>query len=122
MGVPWDKDPQHRLTDSGQVLLDRARHADVLEYLWFLNSHREVVYSHMHGDKDTYKLAFFLAGKLGDFYQVGLCVVARLGCLGFVVCDERAHLHSTDHKPKHPLPPPQKKQKPKRCGALRATR
>jgi hypothetical protein len=42
----------------------------VLEYLWLLNSHHEWVYKHMHGDKDTFLLAFAMAGRLGDFKQV----------------------------------------------------
>ena len=48
-------------------------YAQVLEWLWLLNSHREVMYKKMHGDKDTYKLAFFLAGKLDQFEQVREC-------------------------------------------------
>jgi len=42
----------------------------VLEYLWLLNSHHEWVYKHMHGDKDTFLLAFSMAGKLDMFTQV----------------------------------------------------
>lgn len=48
----------------------RARHADVLEWLWFLNSHRKPVSDWMWGDKDTYRLAFALAGKADAFQQV----------------------------------------------------
>jgi hypothetical protein len=44
--------------------------SQVLEYLWLLNSHHEWVYKHMHGDKDTFLLAFAMAGRLGDFKQV----------------------------------------------------
>lgn len=53
----------------------RNAHADVLEWLWFLNSHPEVMYKVMHGDKDTFRLAFHLAGKASDFWQarVALC-------------------------------------------------
>jgi hypothetical protein len=55
---------RHRLLESGQLLIDRARHADVLEWAWLLNGpNREVVYKAMHGDKDTWRLAFDLAGK-----------------------------------------------------------
>jgi hypothetical protein len=46
-----------------QVLFDRLRHYDVLEWLFWLNSHSNVTYQHMHGDKDTYRLAFSLAGE-----------------------------------------------------------
>ena len=48
----------------------RARHADVLEWLWFLNSHRKPVSKWMWGDKDTYRLAFALADKADHFQQV----------------------------------------------------
>jgi hypothetical protein len=60
-----------------------AAAAQVLEYLWLLNSHHEWVYKHMHGDKDTFLLAFAMAGRLADFKQVRatlqtlLCAWAR---------------------------------------------
>lgn len=53
----------------------RVRHADVLEFIWLLNSHPEVTYTWMHGDKDTYRLGFHLANKSADFAQVGLAGV-----------------------------------------------
>ena len=48
----------------------RNLHADVLEWLWFVNSHPEVIYKLMYGDKDTFRLAFALAGKSNFFEQV----------------------------------------------------
>lgn len=48
---PWEGQPNHRLADSGQVLIDRVRHYDVLQWMWLLNSHTEVMYKAMHGDK-----------------------------------------------------------------------
>ena len=51
-------------------LLHRNRHADVLEWVWLLNSYPDVVYRLMHGDKDTFRLAFALAGKSDLFNQV----------------------------------------------------
>jgi hypothetical protein len=33
-----------RMAESGQLLLDRVRHADVLEYLWWLTSFSDVLY------------------------------------------------------------------------------
>lgn len=48
---PWEGDASHRMAESGQVLLDRVRHFDVLQWLWLLNSHTEVVYKAVHGDK-----------------------------------------------------------------------
>ena len=48
----------------------RNLHADVLEWIWFLNAHNDVIYKLMHGDKDTFRLAFELAGKGDAFIQV----------------------------------------------------
>lgn len=44
-----------------------ADEPQVLQYLWLLNSHHEWVYKHMHGDKDTFLLAFAMAGKKKDW-------------------------------------------------------
>ena len=52
--------------------LRRLWHADVLEWVWFLNSHPEVMYRSMYGDKDTFRLAFHLAGKPEAFAQVAM--------------------------------------------------
>ena len=50
----------------------RKRHADVIELLWFLNSWgSDLVYGLSYGDKDTFSLAFSLAGKPEQYYQVG---------------------------------------------------
>ncbi|KAG2484566.1 hypothetical protein HYH03_016612 [Edaphochlamys debaryana] len=68
--APWEGNPHHRTTESGQVLVNRKRMAVVLEWIWYVNSHRDFTYRMMHGDKDTYKLAFYLAGKLDQFNQV----------------------------------------------------
>ena len=46
----------------------RLWHADVLEWVWFLNSHPEAIYGTMYGDKDTFPLSFYLARK-GDLYN-----------------------------------------------------
>lgn len=57
-------------TESGQFLLNTCQHQDVLEYMQALNENSDVVYDQMYGDKDTYRLAFALAGKLDKFHQV----------------------------------------------------
>ena len=41
----------------------------MLEWLWFLNSHPETIYKLMYGDKDTFRLAFALAGKEAAYQQ-----------------------------------------------------
>ncbi|CAL5224336.1 g7008 [Coccomyxa viridis] len=57
-----------RTAESGQMVLNRLWHADVLEWVWFLNSHPEAIYGTMYGDKDTFPLSFYLARK-GDIYN-----------------------------------------------------
>jgi hypothetical protein len=52
-----------------------------MEYLWLLNSYHEWVYKHMHGDKDTFLLAFSMAGRRDMFTQVR---VAPSGGGGYV--------------------------------------
>lgn len=49
------------------VAAARERHADVLEWVLFLNSHEEVAFAGFWGDKDTYAAAFALAGKQAEF-------------------------------------------------------
>lgn len=69
--APWEvSDHPMTATESGTMMLDRRRHADVMEFIWLLNSHPEVTFAWMHGDKDTYRLAFHLANKSSDFAQV----------------------------------------------------
>ncbi|KAF8061351.1 MNN24 [Scenedesmus sp. PABB004] len=74
LDVPWASDPGWRAAEAGQLALDRAAHADVLEWLVLLNGHSGsgavpqdrdggLVGRCLWGDKDTYALAFALAGK-----------------------------------------------------------
>ena len=67
LGMPND---HTRQTESGQILLNKEKHADVLEWILWLNSRNRFTYKLDYGDKDTYKSAFFLAGKLQLFHQV----------------------------------------------------
>ena len=49
----------------------------MIELLWFLNSWGiELVYDLSYGDKDTFSLAFSLAGKPEQYYQVRSCAAA----------------------------------------------
>lgn len=72
-------------TQSAVFYACRVRHADVLEWLWFLNSHRKPVFDWMWGDKDTYRLAFALADKADSFQlvhsQISCGLHARAWCL-----------------------------------------
>ncbi|KIZ06002.1 hypothetical protein MNEG_1958 [Monoraphidium neglectum] len=66
MEVPWEADPTELAAEAGQVLLDRVRHYDTLEYLWLLATHPEVRLLWMEADAGG--IAFHLAGK-GQQYQ-----------------------------------------------------
>ena len=48
----------------------RVRHRAVMEWIWFVNSRDNFFYSYLHGDKDTFQLAFHLAGQADAFQQV----------------------------------------------------
>jgi len=50
----------------------RRRHADVVEWAWFINSYGDdgVYQQLMNGDKDSFLLAFALANKITEYYQV----------------------------------------------------
>lgn len=48
----------------------RQTHADVLHWLWFVTANSEFFYPRMHGDKDTYHLAFALANKTSEYHQI----------------------------------------------------
>jgi hypothetical protein len=65
-----------RATESGQVLVDLARHGDVAEWALWINSFGDSVYRALWGDKDTYALAFGVAGKAHEFNQLQVCVAA----------------------------------------------
>ncbi|KAL0047768.1 hypothetical protein WJX82_011464 [Trebouxia sp. C0006] len=58
--------------ESGQFLVNRRRHADVVEWAWFINSYGDdgVYQQLMNGDKDSFLLAFALANKITEYYQV----------------------------------------------------
>lgn len=70
-----------RGTESGQLLLDLVRHGDVAEWALWINSFGDSVYRGLWGDKDTYALAFGVAGKAQEFnqVQVGGRVCWRMG-------------------------------------------
>jgi len=70
LGMDAGEEEQGPQTDSGQFLFDRHKHGKVLDWLLFLNTHDEFTYRYAHGDKDTYKAAFYLASKMDSFYQV----------------------------------------------------
>ena len=56
--------------ESGQFLLDKREHGDVVEYAWFINCNGALAYRFQHGDKDTYRQAFGLARKEESFFSV----------------------------------------------------
>ncbi|WIA31646.1 hypothetical protein OEZ86_002526 [Tetradesmus obliquus] len=63
----------NRYAESGQVMINRAMHLDVLEWAWFLNSFSEKhIYDFMYGDKDTFGVAFGLAGKAHMYQHINV--------------------------------------------------
>ncbi|GBF89872.1 hypothetical protein Rsub_02576 [Raphidocelis subcapitata] len=78
MPVPWEADPSELAAEAGQVLVDRVRHYDALEYAWLLMN-EETVKACLWGDKDVYRIAFHLAGKGGDYSPVAAAPRQLLG-------------------------------------------
>ena len=54
--------------ETGQIVLDRVKYWEVLEWLMFLNTHDSFVYRYSMGDKDTFRVAFELAGLSEEYF------------------------------------------------------
>ena len=54
--------------ESGQIVIDRVKYWEVLEWLMFLNTHDSFVYRYSMGDKDTFRVAFEIAGISDQYY------------------------------------------------------
>ena len=52
-----------RQCESGQILIDACRHRTALQLTVHINEHSDFYYRYIHGDKDTYQLAWRIAGK-----------------------------------------------------------
>jgi ADP-heptose:LPS heptosyltransferase len=63
-GVPYRDEPEF---ESGQILVDKARCWRALQLTMWYNNHSEFFYRYIHGDKDTFHLAF---RKLGEAYSM----------------------------------------------------
>ncbi|GIL76628.1 hypothetical protein Vretifemale_6130, partial [Volvox reticuliferus] len=61
-----------RDAESGQLLIDRARHLDVLETLMLINRRPNANQKMLWGDKDTFSLAFAAVGKAHCYNQVAV--------------------------------------------------
>lgn len=62
-----------RDAESGMVLLDRQRWLKVLYWTFWINTwHQQLYYHVIHGDKDTFALAFALAGQADEYRQVSV--------------------------------------------------
>jgi hypothetical protein len=53
-GVEYRDEPEW---ESGQIVVDRTRCMDALNLALEYNRNREVIYQHVHGDKETFHLA-----------------------------------------------------------------
>lgn len=60
--VGLDPVPSARPFESGQILVDRRRHFQALDVALCLNDWSDEVYQFVYGDKDTFLLAWHLAG------------------------------------------------------------
>uniref|UniRef100_A0A383W675 Nucleotide-diphospho-sugar transferase domain-containing protein n=1 Tax=Tetradesmus obliquus TaxID=3088 RepID=A0A383W675_TETOB len=78
LGLLAGTQPMPGMAESDHVLLDRVRHADVLEHLWWITTHSDVIYNILWGDKDTYMLAFAAAGKAASYAQMPIPPAAAL--------------------------------------------
>ena len=68
IGLP----PSSLTQESGQLVLDKRRCVDALAAVCLLNSnsHRRLVYAGLHGDKDTFRVAFRALGV--SYHQLGV--------------------------------------------------
>jgi hypothetical protein len=55
--------------ESGQILLDKVKYWEVLEWVMFLNTHDFFIYRYSMGDKDTFRVAFALAGMAEKYFS-----------------------------------------------------
>jgi ADP-heptose:LPS heptosyltransferase len=53
--VPYRDEPEF---ESGQLVVDKQRHMAALQLAFFYNAHSDFYYRYIHGDKDTFHLAF----------------------------------------------------------------
>jgi FkbM family methyltransferase len=58
-GVQYRDEPEF---ESGQMVIDKARCWRALNLAWWYNDHSEFFYQHIHGDKDTFHLAWRRTG------------------------------------------------------------
>jgi len=94
--------PQARPFESGQILVDRRRHAKALDVALCLNDHSDEVYKFVYGDKDTFLLAWHLCGqryhmppKNPDWRHPAICQHDSEGRLVFQhACQAKAELAS----------------------------
>jgi hypothetical protein len=54
-GVPYQDEPEF---ESGQILVDKRRCWSALVLSLWYNEHSDFYYQHVHGDKDTFRMAF----------------------------------------------------------------
>ncbi|KAG2440494.1 hypothetical protein HYH02_010372 [Chlamydomonas schloesseri] len=66
---PYEGNPNFKSMESGQLVFNRRKLSAVLEWVWFVNAHHDVTYNWMYGDKDSFRLAFALAGMIDSFSQ-----------------------------------------------------
>jgi hypothetical protein len=66
--------------DSAAMLVDKIRHEAAVRMTYALNVHHKLVYSYLWGDKDTFRLGFYLAHKGDDYAQSPVASSAAFAC------------------------------------------
>jgi hypothetical protein len=67
--VPYRDEPEF---ESGQFVIDKSRHLQPLTLAFFYNANSEFYYQYIHGDKDTFHLAFRRIGYRYAMPQTGI--------------------------------------------------
>jgi hypothetical protein len=59
-GVPYRDEPEF---ETGQIVVDKKRCWEALQLTMHLNEHSDFYYKHIHGDKDTFHMAWHMVGQ-----------------------------------------------------------
>jgi hypothetical protein len=79
---PWMTGQGVLEAESGQIVFDRVQYWEVLEWVLFLNTHDSLTYRYSMGDKDTFRVAYTLAGKTDGYNASPLSPALPLSDLG----------------------------------------
>jgi hypothetical protein len=91
MDVPYQDEAEF---ESGQIIIDKSRCWKALQLTMHLNEHSRYYYQHIHGDKDTYHMAWRKLNKeysITDvpIYDIAGCVMCQHDFDGKIVFQHR---------------------------------